>query len=66
MAATAAAQAPVPEAVVREAKRLARRNPRTGRKRSLRAIAAELAGLGFRNGKGRPFAAAQVARLLAS
>jgi DNA invertase Pin-like site-specific DNA recombinase len=52
-------------ALVREAKRLARKNPRTGRKRSLRAIAAELAGLGFLNGQGRPFAAAQVARLLA-
>jgi DNA invertase Pin-like site-specific DNA recombinase len=53
-------------ALVCEAKRLARRNPRTGRKRSLRAIAAELAGLGFLNGKGRPFAAAQVVRLLGS
>jgi DNA invertase Pin-like site-specific DNA recombinase len=50
--------------LVREAKRLARRNPRTGRKRSLRAIAAELAELGFLNGKGRPLAAAQVARLV--
>jgi DNA invertase Pin-like site-specific DNA recombinase len=53
-------------ALVREAKRLARKNPRTGEKRSLRRIADELAGLGFLNGKGRPFAAAQVARLLGS
>jgi DNA invertase Pin-like site-specific DNA recombinase len=53
-------------ALVREAKRLARKNPRTREKRSLRRIADELAGLGFLNGKGRPFAAAQVARLLAS
>jgi DNA invertase Pin-like site-specific DNA recombinase len=52
--------------LVRQAKRLARRNPRTGEKRSLRAVAAELAGLGFLNGRGRPFAAAQVARLLGS
>ncbi len=51
-------------ALVREAKRLARKNPRTGEKRSLRRIAEELAGLGFVNGKGRPFAAAQVARLI--
>jgi DNA invertase Pin-like site-specific DNA recombinase len=50
--------------LVREARRLARRNPRTGERRSLRAIAAELAGLGFLNGRGRPFAAAQVARLI--
>jgi hypothetical protein len=32
----------------------------------LRRIADELAGLGFLNGKGRPFAAAQVARLVGS
>ncbi len=51
-------------ALVRAAKRLARRSPRTGKKRSLRAIAGELAGLGFLNGKGRTFAAAQIARLL--
>ena len=50
--------------LVREARRLARRNPKTGERRSLRAIAAELAGLGFLNGRGRPFAAAQVARLI--
>jgi DNA invertase Pin-like site-specific DNA recombinase len=52
--------------LVREAKRLARRNPKTGEKRSLRRIAEELARLGFANGKGRPFAAAQVARLIGS
>jgi DNA invertase Pin-like site-specific DNA recombinase len=51
-------------ALVREAKRLARKNPRTGKKRSLRVIADELAELGFLNGNGRPFAAAQVARLI--
>jgi DNA invertase Pin-like site-specific DNA recombinase len=52
--------------LVREAKRLARKNPKTGEKRSLRRIAEELAGSGFLNGKGRPFAAAQVARLIGS
>jgi hypothetical protein len=51
---------------VREAKRLTRRNPRTGKRRSLRAVAAELAGLEFLNGKGRLFVAAQVARLIDS
>ena len=39
--------------LVREAKRLARKNPKTGEKRSLREIAAELERLGFVNGKGQ-------------
>jgi DNA invertase Pin-like site-specific DNA recombinase len=51
--------------LVREAKRLARRSPRTGEKRSLRTIAAELAALGHRTGTGKPFSASQVKRLLA-
>ena len=51
--------------LVREAKRLARCNPRTGERRSLRAIARELERLGYVNGKGRAFAAAQVSRLMA-
>jgi hypothetical protein len=42
-----------------------RRSPKTGRARSLRKIAAELERLGFVNGKGERFAAAQVARLIA-
>jgi DNA invertase Pin-like site-specific DNA recombinase len=50
--------------LVREAKRLARKNPKTGRKRSLRQIASELARLGHCNDKGRPFAPMQIARLL--
>jgi DNA invertase Pin-like site-specific DNA recombinase len=52
--------------LVREAKRLARKSPKTGERRSLRAIAAELERLGFVNGKGQRFAAAQVARLVES
>jgi hypothetical protein len=36
----------VPDVVVKEAKRLARQNPRTHKRRSLRAIARELAELG--------------------
>lgn len=50
--------------LVREAKRLARKSPKTGQKRSLREIAEELAELGFVNGVGRPFAATQVGRLI--
>jgi len=41
--------------VVREAKRLARRNPRTGKVRSLRTISAELAALGYLNINGQPY-----------
>lgn len=50
--------------LVREAKRLARRNPKTGEQRSLREISEELAKLGFMNGAGKPLAATQVQRLL--
>lgn len=50
----------------REAKRLARRSPRTGKARSLRQIAAELASLGFTTAHGTPLPATQVQRLLAS
>jgi DNA invertase Pin-like site-specific DNA recombinase len=52
--------------LVRAARRLARRNPKTGEKRSLREIAAELERLGHVNGKGRRFDAVQVARLIAA
>jgi hypothetical protein len=38
-------------------KRLRRRNPKTGERKSLRAIAAELASLGHGNVDGRTFAA---------
>jgi hypothetical protein len=50
--------------LVREAKRLARKSPKTGERRSLREIAAELERLGFTNGKGRRFAAVQITRLI--
>ena len=55
---------PVPEAVVAEARRLARRNPKTGEKRSLRAIAAELAALGHLGPSGKPYFPASVAHML--
>jgi len=50
--------------LIREAKRLARKSPKTGEARSLREIASELAGLGYVTGKGNPFSAGQVKRLL--
>lgn len=50
--------------LLREARRLARRNPRTGKSRSLRQIAAELATLGYSSAKGNVFSAGQVKRLL--
>jgi DNA invertase Pin-like site-specific DNA recombinase len=52
-------------ALIREAKRLARKSPKTGKARSLREIAEELAQLGHVTGTtGKPFSAAQVQRLI--
>jgi DNA invertase Pin-like site-specific DNA recombinase len=56
--------ATLPE-LVREARRLARRSPKTGAARSLRQIAAELARLGYHTATGGTFSATQVKRLLA-
>jgi DNA invertase Pin-like site-specific DNA recombinase len=50
--------------LIKEAKRLARKSPKTGRARSLREIAAELAKLGHVTAKGQPFSASQVQRLI--
>jgi DNA invertase Pin-like site-specific DNA recombinase len=50
--------------LVKEAKRLARKNPKTGKARSLREIAAELAALGFTTANGKEFSASQIQRLL--
>jgi DNA invertase Pin-like site-specific DNA recombinase len=55
---------PVPAVVVAEARRLARRNPKTGKKRSLREVAAELAVLGHVGPAGSPYFAASVSRML--
>lgn len=46
------------------AKKLARKNPHTGKARSLREIAAELAMVGFKTATGSEFSAGQVRRLL--
>jgi DNA invertase Pin-like site-specific DNA recombinase len=51
-------------ALVREAKRLARKSPKTGEARSLREISAELARLGHVTANGKAFSAVQVQRLL--
>lgn len=49
------AHAEVRPEVVAEAKRLRRASPKTGERRSLREISAELANKGFLNERGRPF-----------
>lgn len=50
--------------IVREAKRLARKSPKTGKTRSLREVAGELLELGYGTASGRAFSASQVQRLL--
>lgn len=50
--------------LIREAKRLARKSPLTGKARSLGKIALELAALGYRTTNGTAFSASQVQRLL--
>lgn len=50
--------------LVRHAKRLARRNPKTGKVRSLRDVSTELAKIGYTTRLGTPFSASQVKRLL--
>ncbi len=52
--------------MVKHAKRLARRNPRTGKVRSLREIAAELDALGFQSTVGKRLSAQSVANMLAA
>jgi DNA invertase Pin-like site-specific DNA recombinase len=51
-------------ALVKEAKRLARRSPKTGKARSLRRVAGELAALSFTTAAGKPFSPSQVKRLV--
>lgn len=50
--------------IVQEVRRLARRSPRTGRKRSARQIALELAEQGFTTGRGRPLSHTTVLAIL--
>ena len=56
---------PVPEHVKHEARRLARRSPKTGRRRSRRKIAAELASLGHVGPSGKAYGPESVKRMLA-
>lgn len=51
--------------MIRQTRRLARQSPKTGKRRSLRAISVELARLGFRTAGDKPLSATQVKRLLA-
>jgi len=55
---------PVPEEVVAEARRLARRSPKTGKKRSLRAISGELAALGHLAPSGAAYTASSIRHML--
>jgi len=55
---------PVPDIVVKEARRLARKSPKTGKKRSLRQISASLAELGYMAPGGNPYGAESVKRML--
>jgi len=50
--------------LVRQAKRLARKNPKTGTARSLRQISAELAALGYLSSTGRPYTPQSVKNML--
>lgn len=55
---------PVPAETILAARRLARRSPKTGKKRSLRTISAELAALGHLGPAGKPYLPGSVARML--
>jgi DNA invertase Pin-like site-specific DNA recombinase len=55
---------PVPADVIAAARRLARVNPKTKARRSLRRIAAELEAMGYRSPSGRRYLAGSVAHML--
>ncbi len=56
---------PVPEEVVREARRLARRNPKSGKSRSYRQVASVLAEMGhIQPNSGKPYGAESIKRML--
>ena len=56
--------AEIDASLVAHAKRLYRRNPKTGTRRSLRTISSELAAAGYSNSRGNPFAPSQISRLV--
>jgi hypothetical protein len=55
---------PVAPEVVVQAKRLARRSPKTGKRRSLRDIAKEPAALGHLSRSGQPYGPESIKRML--
>jgi hypothetical protein len=55
---------PVPEETVVLARKLARRSPKTGKRRSLRDIAAELAKVGKTSGDGNPYRPGSIALMI--
>jgi len=55
---------PVADNIVREAKRLRRKNPRTGKRRSLRQVASELEKLGHLSVSGKPYGAESIKRMI--
>ena len=50
--------------LVKEARRLRRRSPKTGKQRSYRVVAAELHQQGYQTAAGKPYSASMVARLV--
>ena len=50
--------------LVKEARRLRRRSPKTGKQRSYRVVAAELHQQGYATASGKPYSASMVARLV--
>lgn len=56
---------PVPEKIVREAKRLHRKNPRTGNRRSLCSVVSDLAELGVYGPSGKPYGPESIKRMVA-
>src|SRR5204862_2920329 len=56
---------PVPAETVAAARKLGRRSPKTGQRRSPRAISAELAALGHLGAAGKPYLPGSIARMLA-
>ena len=57
---------PVPDAVKKDARRLARKSPKTGKRRSLRQISAALAEAGHLGPSGKPYGAESVKRMIGS
>ena len=55
---------PIPVETLAAARRLARKSPKTGKRRSLRAISAELAVLGHFGPTGKPYLPGSVTRML--